>query len=104
MAEKQDNSCRLNAVIFTASILLFIMITGAAIALVPIRVSELVASSTSIWAVSIGGIVVGVGLAVFVAHIAVSFLELAMKTAASGSSPSDSVPPRPRKRVLRLVA
>lgn len=107
MTEKQDNSGRLNAMIFTTSILLFLMMTGAAVALVPMRFAELVqrgeASSTALWVVSIGGVGLGLGLAVLVAHIAISFLELMMTSAARRSAPSDPAPPRPTKRILRLV-
>lgn len=108
MEVKQDNSGRLQAMIFTTSVLLFLMFTGAGIALFSVRLSEFVdrgeASVTVLWVASIIGVIVGIGLAVFVAHIALSFLELMMKTAARGSSPSEPAPPRPRKRTLRLVA
>jgi heme/copper-type cytochrome/quinol oxidase subunit 1 len=108
MDEKQDKAGHLNAVIFTTSVLLFLMITGAGIALFHMRLSELVqrgeASTTTLWAASIGGVIVGLGLAIFVAHIAISFLELVARNAARGSTPSDPAPPRPKKRSLRLVA
>lgn len=108
MEKKQSNSGRLHAMIFTTSVLLFLMITGAGIAMVHVRLSEFAergeASSAVLWGTSIGGAVLGLGLAIFVAHIAISFLELMMKNAARGSAPSDPAPPRPGKRTLRLVA
>lgn len=108
MEAKQDNSGRLPAMISTTSVLLFLMLTGAGIALMPVSLSKFVergeASVTTLWAVSIIGVVVGVALAVFVAHIALSFLELVTKSAVRSSSPADPAPPRPKKRSLRLVA
>jgi heme/copper-type cytochrome/quinol oxidase subunit 1 len=103
------NSGRLHATAFVTSTLVFLMLSGAGIAMMPVRLFEFVergeVSAATAWSVSVGGVLVGLFLAIFVAHIAISFLELATKdTVRRSSSPSDPAPPRPKKRSLRLVA
>lgn len=108
MENNDDKYGHLRAMIFTTSALLFLMIFGAGIAVTADRFFEFAKrgeiTTTTAWSVSIGIGLLGVFMAGFVAHYAIAFVDLVARGAAKETPPSNSRPPRPRKRTLRLVA
>lgn len=98
----------LQPMIFTTSVLLFLMVTGMGVGVVADLVSDMVKSgklgifaARAIWTAE--GILM-VGLAAWVAYMSLRFLELVTRQARTPSDPVAPLPPLKRKPLLHVVS
>jgi hypothetical protein len=107
---KSSKSDYLQPMIFTTSVLLFLMVWGMGIGALGSQLPEIVKtgkmSLAAAWAAGIAGGVSMAGLAAYVAFIALKFLDLVGRDAKrrAPSDPTAPLPPLRRKPNLHVVS